>query len=332
MVFPKEKTAVFLFWKGEKYFMEMKKRIKSSKRGLTFSFDGFGEFVPGKRYRYILEKDRMMLMILPVTEDGQGLKISRKKCNGKIKSLFDLRNKDVLSVMSAAKFLEVAIEANRILVTAYAEKKVQAKEREKVITIDQYMEKTASYEISREFLKASGQTEGFYQYSMEDIFGSLAAFTVTGMEAEKLKKDLPDVLRVISLFSGAGMLDLPFAQDKAFSIVYAAEHDKDAIETYRHNIGDHIHEVDVRNLKGSDLPRADIIIGGCPCQPYSRANPSATKRGANHEEGDLLKEYVRLVKETDVRMFLIENVPQFLSDAYGENMRYIKEELEAEGY
>lgn len=305
--------------------MKISKKIKTSKRGLTFSFDGFGEFCPGKKYRYILDKDNKKLLILPVRENEDGLKISRKKGNGKVKALFDLRNKDVLSVMESANYLDIEIEEERILITAMV--KVEQKENGKVVSFSQSVRKLAAYQIPKTLLKASGGEDQYYQFSLEDIFGTLSEeFTVP--VDDTVKKDLPDVLRVISLFSGAGMLDLPFARDKDFSIVYAVELDNDAVQTYRKNIGDHIHQMDVRKLKGKDLPAADIMIGGCPCQPYSRANPSAVKRGKEHEEGDLLMEYVRLVKETNVKMFVIENVPQFLTDSYGENMKYIHDNLD----
>ena len=305
--------------------MKIFKRIKSSKRGLTFSFDGFGAFQPGKRYRYILDKGNNSLLILPVAQKEEGLKISRKKGNGKEKALFDLRNKDILSVMKKAEYLEVEIEDEKILVAAMVKKK----ECKKIVSLDQRLKRIKTYQLPQELLMAAGSGDGFYQYSFEDIFGSLAsdvsAFSYVGKET--VKKQFPDVLRVISLFSGAGMLDLPFARDKAFSIVYAAEINDDAAKTYRENIGDHVHQIDVRKLNGKNLPQADIIIGGCPCQPYSRENPSATKRGKDHVEGDLLMEYVRLVKETNVELFVIENVPQFLTDTYGENMKYIHENL-----
>ena len=276
--------------------MKISKKIKTSKRGLTFSFDGFGEFCPGKKYKYILDKDNKRLLILPVRESEDGLKISRKKGNGKVKALFDLRNKDVLSVMESANYLDIEIEEERILITAMV--KVKQKEKNKVVSFNQSVKKLATYQLPKTLLKASGGEDQYYQFSLEDIFGTLTKnFTVP--VDDTVKKDLPDVLKVISLFSGAGMLDLPFARDKDFSIVYAVELNGDAVKTYRENIGDHIHQMDVRKLKGKDLPAADIIIGGCPCQPYSRANPSAVKRGKEHEEGDLLMEYVRLVKETN---------------------------------
>ena len=298
------------------------KKIKASKRGLTFSFEGFGKFLPGKKYKYILDKDQNKLLILPVKDSGFGLKISRKMSNGKIKSLFDLRNKDVRSVMEKASYLDIEIREDKIIVTALEKKIVKGR----VTSIRQCMKKIGAFEMPKTLLKASGAENQYYQLSFADIFGALDSDMDIPVDT-KVNGNVPDVLRVISLFSGAGMLDLPFARDNDFSIVYAVEVDKDAALTYRKNIGEHIHETDVRALRGKDLPSADILIGGCPCQPYSRANPSAVKRGTNHEEGDLFQTYIRLVKETGVKLFLIENVPQLLTDAYCENQKYLYDEL-----
>ena len=75
------------------------------------------------------------------------------------------------------------------------------------------------------------------------------------------------------------MLDYAFAKDPCFEIVYAAEYAHDAVTTYRGNIGDHIHECDIRSLHGSDFPKADLMIGGPPCQPFSAANRHDSARG-----------------------------------------------------
>jgi len=304
------------------------KRIKSSMRGLTFSLDGFGEFKPGNRYRYILDKGNNKLLILPVSDGDEGLVISRKKVANKIKSLFDLRNKEILAIMKNACFMEVEIYENEIIVSAHEKVEDKAVAEEKCVSIEQYMRHTVSYRIPQTVLKAAGEGV-YYQYSLQDVFGPLY-----GMDEKQcdyvqncVKKDLPHVLKVISIFSGAGMLDLPFAKDKCFEIVYAAEINLDAIKTYRNNIGNHMYQWDIRSLKGRDMPGADILIGGPPCQPYSNANPSKEKRGLGHEEGDMLMEYVRLVKETNVKLFVIENVPQFLTTSYGENLKYVLAEL-----
>lgn len=66
------------------------KKIKSSKRGLTFSLDET-DIQIGARYRYIIDKKKQEILIIP---DEQGsLKVSRKKSGSKIKPLFDLRSR-----------------------------------------------------------------------------------------------------------------------------------------------------------------------------------------------------------------------------------------------
>jgi DNA (cytosine-5)-methyltransferase 1 len=302
--------------------MKIEKKLKASKRGITFSFDGFGKFSPGKKYRYILDRDNNKLLIIPVENDEKGLKISRKKGKGKIKALFDLRSKEIREVIGNAQFLEVKITDDEIVVSAY--QKIKSSVTKKVTSLSSQLHHIASYRVAPELLKASGYTGAFQQLSLEDVFGSLYEQNVT--ISNDVKRNLPQVLKVISLFSGAGMLDYPFHTDDNFEIVYAAEYNEDAVKTYRKNIGNHIHQLDIRTLKGSDLPNADVMIAGPPCQPYSGENHSE-KKSENHEEGDMLKEYIRLIRETDMKLFFIENVPKFLTDSFSENMRYIKEHL-----
>lgn len=319
--------------------MEKKKEIRSSKRGLTFSFKGLEKFKPGNHYKYIVDLTSKQIILLPAK---RGLTISRKKSSaGTYKSLVDLRNKEVVDLIKEAERLEIEFFQEKIVVSTYkkAVKKAGAIAvfEKQILKIDHYLEKTGSFQMSRGLLKAVGETsfsyenpfskrEKYHQLSLEELFGS----SMYDFEPRQPKQEIDDVIRVISLFSGAGMLDYPFYKDKKFKLVYAAEYDEDATKTYRHNIGDHIHQVDIRNVKATDLPDVDLIIGGPPCQPYSRANPSKEKRGENHAEGDMFKEYIRLVKETGVKMFLIENVPQLLTDSYGENMKYLMENLSSQ--
>ena len=84
-------------------------------------------------------------------------------------------------------------------------------------------------------------------------------------------------MKVVSLFSGAGGLDLGFKM-AGHDIIWANDMYADAVETYKKNIGDHIICEDISKIKAEDIPDCDIIIGGFPCQGFSVAN---TKR---HEE------------------------------------------------
>ena len=76
-------------------------------------------------------------------------------------------------------------------------------------------------------------------------------------------------MRVISLFSGAGGMDLGFLQ-AGHEIVWANDNYRDAVETYRRNIGDHVHFGPIQEV--SPLPDAEVVIGGFPCQGSSIAN------------------------------------------------------------
>lgn len=73
----------------------------------------------------------------------------------------------------------------------------------------------------------------------------------------------------ISLYSGAGGLDLGFARE-GFELLWAADCDKWAVETYRANLGDHV--VRATLPEGAELPTdswPDVVIGGPPCQGFS---------------------------------------------------------------
>ena len=50
-----------------------------------------------------------------------------------------------------------------------------------------------------------------------------------------------DAIKMVSLFSGCGMLDYPFHLDDSFNIVFATDYEKDMCESYKQNIGDHVH-------------------------------------------------------------------------------------------
>ena len=70
-------------------------------------------------------------------------------------------------------------------------------------------------------------------------------------------------MRIISLFSGAGGLDLGLIQ-AGNDIVWANDIDKDAVATYRENIGNHIVCDDIKNIDIKSLPDAEVVVGGFP--------------------------------------------------------------------
>lgn len=74
-----------------------------------------------------------------------------------------------------------------------------------------------------------------------------------------------DVMDVVSLFCGAGGMDLGFKQ-AGFNIIWANDCDSDACTTYKNNIGDVVLG-DICKISSDEIPDgADVIIGGFPCQ------------------------------------------------------------------
>ncbi len=133
--------------------------------------------------------------------------------------------------------------------------------------------------------------------------------------------------KVISLFSGSGGLDLGFLATGKFEIIFANDFNHSACATYAHNIGNHIVCEDISKL--SNLPTADIIIGGPPCQGFSTANPS---RSFEDPRNHLFQEYSRIIKEVKPQLFLMENVSGMVTLEKGKVFELIKKELASCGY
>ena len=75
-------------------------------------------------------------------------------------------------------------------------------------------------------------------------------------------------INVVSLFSGGGGLDLGFISE-GYNIIWAIDNNKNAVETYKYNIGNHINFADINQIDVSQIPYADVVIGGPPCQSFS---------------------------------------------------------------
>jgi DNA-cytosine methyltransferase len=86
---------------------------------------------------------------------------------------------------------------------------------------------------------------------------------------------------------------------------FASEIDKYAINITQKNYPNTIQLGDVTKIKTDDLPKIDLLIGGSPCQSFSNANGDG--KGFEGKSG-LFWEYLRLLKETQPKYFLFENV------------------------
>ena len=112
-------------------------------------------------------------------------------------------------------------------------------------------------------------------------------------------------MRVASLFSGIGGIDLGF-QQAGFDIVWANEFDKDAARTYRKNLGgEHLVEKDIRAVDVTSIPDFDVLVAGFPCQPFSSAGK---QKGFQDPRGNLFFEIARVVEAKRPSVVFLENV------------------------
>ena len=134
--------------------------------------------------------------------------------------------------------------------------------------------------------------------------------------------------RVVSLFSGAGGLDLGF-KEAGFRLVWANDFDKDAVETYRANVDKHCVCADISEVSDDDIPDCDVMIGGFPCQGFSMAN---TKRNVLDKRNTLYLQYIRILKAKKPMFFVAENVKGILTLDKGEVIKAIVSDFADAGY
>lgn len=135
-------------------------------------------------------------------------------------------------------------------------------------------------------------------------------------------------MKVISLFAGAGGLDLGFKK-AGFDIVLANEYDSAIWETYERNHDTKLIKDDIRNVDSNLFPDCDGIIGGPPCQSWSEAG---SLRGINDPRGQLFYEYIRILKDKQPKFFLAENVKGMMAQRHNSAVHDIIREFEEAGY
>jgi len=151
--------------------------------------------------------------------------------------------------------------------------------------------------------------------------------------------------KIISLFSGAGGLDIGLEQ-AGFETAVCVEIDADCRETLRKNrAGWKLAEKNgvknvgnIKNITASELLRmaklkkgeAALVVGGAPCQPFSNIGKRNGIR--DPKDGDLFLDFVRIVKRASPKAFIFENVQGITHAAHQEVIDYMKKKLNGLGY
>ena len=91
-----------------------------------------------------------------------------------------------------------------------------------------------------------------------------------------------------AFFAGVGGIELGFKQTGKFRVVYANEFDNNACKTYRLNNPDTRLDIrDIHEINSNEVPNADIMMAGFPCQAFSIAG---YRKGFEDQRGDLFFE------------------------------------------
>ncbi len=135
--------------------------------------------------------------------------------------------------------------------------------------------------------------------------------------------------KIISLFAGAGGMDLGFI-NAGFEIIWSNDIDPDSVKTYKKNIGDHIVLGDIEKIRNNKIPDgADIVIGGFPCQGFSIANKG---RHIDDSRNKLYKQMLRVIRVKKPKYFVAENVKGMITLGKGAIFQKIIKDFKSIGY
>lgn len=150
------------------------------------------------------------------------------------------------------------------------------------------------------------------------------------------------VYKVISLFSGCGGMDLGFKGDfdvfgehfkkNPYQIIYANDINESACETYKYNFKEEPYCGDIKSIDINQLPNADIVIGGFPCQDFSLAGK---RKGLSADRGRLYLNMLDVVKKVKPIAFVAENVDGIRKNKENEEksaLDIIIKDFESAGY
>lgn len=128
--------------------------------------------------------------------------------------------------------------------------------------------------------------------------------------------------RIVSIFSGAGCFDLGF-EKAGFDVLVGIDSDKDCCATLTRNknwtvINSPIELIKpaqilkISNLRKKEL---ELLVGAPPCQPFSKSayGVLGLRKGLNDERAKTINEFFRMLEAFLPKVFVIENVPQFIS-------------------
>lgn len=313
-------------------------------------------FVPGEKYSYLIDIKNNKMIISPSLDldsteqsntDSNVITgertVSKRKVQEGVKPVLDIRDTESISkAFPKSEYLQITIYKEEIIIEGYnkeEENSNSANSTSKLIDIKSlvrckqtfktiapsYLIKAVGDEFSPEQITFDSFVQDNKAFTVDNSYSSMGISGEGSLQSRINEAKKVEVL-VKSLFSASGMMDYGFKQ-AGFDFVFAIDNDKGACESYKHNIGDHIVNSDIRELDKLSLPKSDIIIGGVPCKPFSNANRGVSRLD-EHKDSDLVLEFIKTIKEDDnCKVFVMENTPAVLSASNSKYLNLILDSL-----
>lgn len=140
-------------------------------------------------------------------------------------------------------------------------------------------------------------------------------------------------LRIATMFSGIGAIEYAFKRLKlSTDIVFASDNDKYVKQSYfaNYNIVEENWYTDVKNIQGKKYQgKVDLLVGGSPCQSFSMVGK---RKGLSDTRGTLFYEFARVVKESQPKVFIFENVKGLINHDSGNTFETMKATFDELGY
>ena len=243
----------------------------------------------------------------------------------KLASVFDIKAEDVEQEYYSTKIAEmISPKANYDTVLKLAQEKVEYLKTKDTKRLDEDKANKMTYKLEKHYINVCNwRSVSLFDNELEDIVEidfSPKSYTVN----DKIDEIIGSKIQALGFFSGAGGLDIG-TQLAGVKVISSLDFDKDSVATMMANqyFGHAKHHLkDIRETKARDFsviikennPEKLILVGGPPCQPFSKAGYWVTheNRLGNEDPRNMIGQYMRIIQELKPDGFLLENVESIL--------------------
>lgn len=206
----------------------------------------------------------------------------------------------------------------------------------------------ATYKLDREFLSLLEEPqlrlfESEFKIKKDEFLE--VKFDTRGYTVnDKIEHIIDSKIQTIGFFSGAGGLDVG-SQLAGSKVISSLDFDRDSVATMKRNKyfshSTHFHK-DIKEMSALDYskiikennPEKLILIGGPPCQPFSKAGYWVTHKNrlGSEDPRNMIGQYLRMIQELNPDGFILENVESLLHPKNKQAVRELEEAIDKLGY